>query len=1217
MFRRKYKECKLSDSNAISLDGFRRLFCELDMLLPGSIMAAIFQQFDTRKCEALTFRDVCLGLVTTCISSWDVRARFIFSVFDRDEDGYLNTQEAKNLILCIISSVRQSVASGDNSIMFPFMVSEEFPPAPPLLTEKDLERIQSCVTAVQSEAFSAINDDRSSLTSSCYIPTPAESQWMDYELSQLFQKEKHCIDFRNDFLPWSCRNCHYLYKFLELFEIVPSPAKEKRICLHAMRNAYPVTPGSTWYVLSYKWVQLWRSYVHWSEADSNNTVWMPSSSNGSRHGSHPIENNQVVIGEIFHAVSTMDAMSCTSTIIQQRMTERPMAINNSDLEGELKGALRTNLIEFHDYLLVPETMWRYLVEWYGGGPSFPRKISGTRRRACSTMSRSPTTRLSDTSFTIDLYPPLISVVLCGENGLPVKNFTKRFFVSKSDTCAELLDQLLRRTPTAYGEDRQARLWHKQNGSEWALVDCSETTNRIEDYVEEQSTEAGIFMLELAGKRGKWPREGLVGDDAMEQLQIGDQVDAVSLTGQWSRAVIVDVFDDRSVKVHFEGEKYIHDAWLSWDSDEIAPLGTHTGDGKLKKIFSRRSTVGGNVGREEPIGLENIGNTCFMNSSLQCLSHTPMLREYFLSKEFQKHMRSGAKMAGEFASLLCNMWSSSKRFIAPKGFKKALDKHAPLFSGYEHQDAHELLAVLLDGLHEDLNRGATFSSSTTATTTASATPEGPGTPVASTSPRDFARSVSAGEDEWRRHRVHNTSVIADLFDGQQRIVTECKSCGHQCENFEAFRYLMLPVPITDTRNIAIDLVLSGSGEIVKLTAAVHRGALMQAVITNLASRYAELGKLHGIDWENGGIVLVEIYMSRIHRFVDMSMPVSEFRSDDKLVAFQVDVPSSPFPMVTKKALNESGCENFACAYAQIVHRREVVSKRSRRTVTRKELFGIPLVVSINPNWSQEELHKVIRDRVLGGPKPSDCPFVIRLTTPDGSSSCSSCGQLTCEGCIISPNCDKILISQCTGGSPWLYLAIDWRSSSSYMERFDASVSVKSPAARPGVSTKSMKSTSLYDCMDAYTASEFLSGDNRWNCDKCKQLSDAERRTSFWVTPDVLVVLLKRFQFSPTSGFEKISVPVKFPESDLVIKSSIYDLYGVVNHYGSLSGGHYTALCREDATSRWFVYNDHQVTLVAPDQLQQELNSCARSCYVLFYKRRSTRPANIINYYGLNE
>ncbi len=42
-------------------------------------------------------------------------------------------------------------------------------------------------------------------------------------------------------------------------------------------------------------------------------------------------------------------------------------------------------------------------------------------------------------------------------------------------------------------------------------------------------------------------------------------------------------------------------------------------------------------------------------------------------------------------------------VSPSSFKYQLGKFAPQFQGYGQQDSQELLAFLLDGLHEDLNR----------------------------------------------------------------------------------------------------------------------------------------------------------------------------------------------------------------------------------------------------------------------------------------------------------------------------------------------------------------------------------------------------------------------------------------------------------------------------------------------------------------------------------
>ena len=108
---------------------------------------------------------------------------------------------------------------------------------------------------------------------------------------------------------------------------------------------------------------------------------------------------------------------------------------------------------------------------------------------------------------------------------------------------------------------------------------------------------------------------------------------------------------------------------------------------------------------------NLGNTCYINSALQCLSHTPLLRAYMLSDHFLTEVNrtnplgTQGKMVEDFAGLLKNLWDerSAVRAVLPKKFKSTLGKNKPQFAGNEQQDTQELLAELLGMLHEDVNR----------------------------------------------------------------------------------------------------------------------------------------------------------------------------------------------------------------------------------------------------------------------------------------------------------------------------------------------------------------------------------------------------------------------------------------------------------------------------------------------------------------------------------
>ena len=82
--------------------------------------------------------------------------------------------------------------------------------------------------------------------------------------------------------------------------------------------------------------------------------------------------------------------------INVQMTLRPGSIDNSDLEGEYEGELKLNILNNHDYVLVPEEAWFSLVQWYGlsgcGVPVFRRKVFQDTKRNLNIL---------------DMYPPYL------------------------------------------------------------------------------------------------------------------------------------------------------------------------------------------------------------------------------------------------------------------------------------------------------------------------------------------------------------------------------------------------------------------------------------------------------------------------------------------------------------------------------------------------------------------------------------------------------------------------------------------------------------------------------------------------------------------------------------------------------------------------------------------------------------------------------------------
>ncbi len=119
-----------------------------------------------------------------------------------------------------------------------------------------------------------------------------------------------------------------------------------------------------------------------------------------------------------------------------------------------------------------------------------------------------------------------------------------------------------------------------------------------------------------------------------------------------------------------------------------------------------------------VGLTNLGNTCFMNSSLQCLLHIYPLINYFASRDITKNINKKSPRNGDLA-LAFNyltremVTASSGNSISPKHFLKLAAKYAPHLLDYSQQDSHEFLRFLLDGLSEDLCRRCNLQTTTVA------------------------------------------------------------------------------------------------------------------------------------------------------------------------------------------------------------------------------------------------------------------------------------------------------------------------------------------------------------------------------------------------------------------------------------------------------------------------------------------------------------------------
>ncbi len=253
-----------------------------------------------------------------------------------------------------------------------------------------------------------------------------------------------------------------------------------------------------------------------------------------------------------------------------------------------------------------------------------------------------------------------------------------------------------------------------------------------------------------------------------------------------------------------------------------------------------------------VGMQNLGNTCYLNSAVQCLAQTPRLAPFFVeSRHVARLARSNTmgwagRVADAWADLLGAVWSGHVAQVSPSVLKQVIAELQPRFAGTHQHDASELLSFLLDGLHEDMNSAArvpsitnvptnaplsrpsapapdpapapAVSSASTPIADASACPEPPVSSQASAdtcsnqccygdSDADPVSSDSVlGAISWENYRQRHCSPVAEACHGQLRSVVTCGGCGWRSVTFDPFAMLSVPLPLD--KSITLEVILLG-------------------------------------------------------------------------------------------------------------------------------------------------------------------------------------------------------------------------------------------------------------------------------------------------------------------------------------------------------------------------------------------------------------------------
>lgn len=191
------------------------------------------------------------------------------------------------------------------------------------------------------------------------------------------------------------------------------------------------------------------------------------------------------------------------------------------------------------------------------------------------------------------------------------------------------------------------------------------------------------------------------------------------------------------------------------------------------------------------GLVNVGNTCFFNSALQCLSNTVPLTKYFLSGSYKDSLDESKiqkKLVRSYVNLLTNMWapqnSSKVKVVNPSEFRNVFIAFIARFRGYAQQDSHECLIFLIETMHQALEEEVDIN-------------------ITGTPHTERDKMIHEAFKSWKNYLHSNKySIFVDLFQGQLYSKVECLNCNTVSNTYDPFSYLQLPIPLDSKGSTSI-------------------------------------------------------------------------------------------------------------------------------------------------------------------------------------------------------------------------------------------------------------------------------------------------------------------------------------------------------------------------------------------------------------------------------
>ncbi|KAJ5835413.1 Peptidase C19 ubiquitin carboxyl-terminal hydrolase 2 [Penicillium robsamsonii] len=618
----------------------------------------------------------------------------------------------------------------------------------------------------------------------------------------------------------------------------------------------------------------------------------------------------------------------------------PATPSFKDETGEIFVPMRPGLHDALDFAIIPQHGWDLIQKWYGLADQSPVIIRYAHNTNPPVIPKISNMKLilRFSPFSNWLTPPRPSVKILASRQT---NYQKWLKDAKEQSGIDMSTKVrvwkilqLPRSTTASASATPAASRSQSPAPPLALIsnpndkllfdlnaflELPEGSHRVLlDNVKDQTQNAnynGRMTLDMAGL-------GVANCVILEE-QVGS-----SKGGEWVSEASAKTLKSLGIPV----EQPKNDAITKASAAKVAlkstqppqPSGKSTpsqGPDPIRGLISR-----GRKGRQLIVGLQNLGNTCYMNSALQCVRSIEELSYYFLSGMYKPELNPtnvlgcGGVIAKQWANLLQDLYKSDPqpRSVNPYRFRAAAGRQREDFAGYEQHDSQEFVMFLLDALSEDLSRIVGSKPST----------------VIPDSTDEMIHNRKALEDFgkkcWDLYEARNASIITDLFAGMYKSTLICHNCEKTSIIMDPFTMVTVPIPTGPTLINRTIIFYPLDGPPVSLKVRLDENDTMKVWKEFVAQKM-------GIDVER--ILAAEtLHHSFWQTFCDDDDTFGSLRisQEDTIVFFDL----GPLPASTNSSDSPS---NDDAVIVPIFHRKLVPRKNKEAT---PELFGFPSFIRLS-------------------------------------------------------------------------------------------------------------------------------------------------------------------------------------------------------------------------------------------------------------------------------